>query len=46
MAIQSDEKAKDDAEQAGKPESDAKTGVELDKSPTSCSSAPRAPARP
>ncbi len=32
MAIQSDEKAKDDAEQAGKSEADAKTGVELDKS--------------
>ena len=32
MAIQSDEKAKDDAEQAGKPVETAKTGVELDKS--------------
>jgi ATP-dependent Clp protease ATP-binding subunit ClpX len=32
MAIQSDEKAKDEAEQAGKDESEAKTGVELDKS--------------
>ena len=32
MAIQSDEKAKDDAEQAGKPVDAAKVGVELDKS--------------
>ena len=31
-AIQTDEKAKDDAEQAGKPADSVKTGVELDKS--------------